>query len=53
MTKVLSPEEISSLSYFNVDRMSGDEYKANLSNPEFSKKVDELIASQPKRPHRA
>jgi hypothetical protein len=50
---ILTPEQVSNLQYWTVDKMSGDEYRANLSNPEFAKKVDELIAAQPKRPSRA
>ena len=53
MAKLLSADEVSSLSYWHVDKMSGDDYKANLTNPEFAKKVDELIAVQPKKPQKA
>lgn len=36
----------------DIDRMSSDEYRKNLANPEFRKRVDELAASQPPRPRR-
>lgn len=36
----------------DIDRMSSDEYRKNLGNPEFRKRVDELAAAQPPRPRR-
>jgi hypothetical protein len=36
----------------DIDRMSSDDYRKNLSNSEFRKRVDELAASVPPRPRR-
>ena len=49
----LTEEQITALSYAQVDRMSGDEYKQNLSNPTFVTKVNELLAAAPRKPVRA
>ena len=49
----LNEEQIMALSYRQVDVMSGDEYKQNLSNPAFVTKVNEILAAAPKKPVRA
>ena len=49
---VLPPSATAALSLEAVERMSSDEYRRNLSNPEFRKRVDELEASLPPRPRR-
>ena len=48
----LPPSATAALTLGDIDRMSSDEYRKNLSNPEFRKRVDELAASTPPRPRR-
>ena len=45
----ISTSATAALTLGDIDRMSSDEYRKNLSNPEFRKRVDELAASQPPR----
>lgn len=46
----LPPSATAALTLGDVDRMSSDEYRKNLANPEFRKRVDELLAMVPARP---
>lgn len=48
----LTVSATAALSLEAVERMSSDDYRRNLSNPEFRKRVDELEASRPPRPRR-
>jgi hypothetical protein len=48
----LAPEKTATLTLRDVENMSSDEYRKNLSNPEFRKRVEELEAARPPRPRR-
>ena len=48
----LPPSATAALSLEAVERMSSDEYRRNLSNPEFRKRVDELESLRTPRPRR-
>ena len=48
----LPPSVTAALTLGDIDRMSSDEYRKNLSNPEFRKRVEELEAARPPRPGR-
>jgi len=48
----LTPSVTAALTLGDIDRMSSDDYRKNLSNSEFRKRVDELAASVPPRPRR-
>jgi hypothetical protein len=43
---------VAALTLEAVERMSSDEYRKNLSNPEFVKRVNELEAARPPKPRR-
>jgi hypothetical protein len=48
----LTPSVTAALTLGDIDRMSSDDYRKNLSNSEFRKRVDELAATVPPRPRR-
>jgi hypothetical protein len=48
----LPPTVTAALTLGDIDRMSSEDYKKNLGNPEFRKRVDELAAAAPPRPRR-
>ena len=48
----LPPSATAALTLEAVERMSSDDYRKNLANPEFRKRVDELAATMPPRPRR-
>jgi|SRR5208337_349865 len=48
----MAPEKAATLTLRDVENMSSDEYRKNLSNPEFRKRVDELESQRPPRPRR-
>ena len=46
------PSGLEALTLGAIDKMSSDEYKRNLMNPAFVKRVDELEATRPPKPRR-
>lgn len=49
----LSAIPVAQLTSNDIDRMTGDQYKTRLADPEFAKKVNEIEAAKPPRPTKA
>jgi hypothetical protein len=49
---MMTPTATAALTLEAIERMPADEYRKNLSNPEFVKRVIELEAARPPRPRR-